>query len=56
MEYFSHAGEALEAFLAIVGGFKIFARYTPWKWDDKAFDYAERYAKKAASWFPKKKK
>ena len=45
-----------EAMLAVLGGMKILARYTPWKWDDKLFDKAEEYAKKAFSYFPKKKK
>ena len=60
MEILEHLPEILEALLACIGGLKILSRYTPWKWDDKAFDKAEKPVKwaadKAKEYLPKKKK
>lgn len=51
-----HGPEVVEAILAIIGGMKVLARYTKWKWDDKLFDQAENVAKKAKEVLPKRKK
>jgi hypothetical protein len=32
----------LQDILAIIGALKIIARYTPWKWDDKLFNFFDR--------------
>lgn len=55
MQVLSYADEALVAILAIVGGLKVFARYTKWTWDDKALETVERVAKTALSIFKKAK-
>ena len=52
---FEEGPRIAEACLAVVGGMRILARYTPWKWDDKCFEAVEKWAKKAVSWLPKKK-
>lgn len=54
MDIIRYAPEALVAFLAVIGGLKVFARYTAWTWDDKALEQAERIAKIALSIFKKK--
>lgn len=33
--------EALTAALAVIGGLKVFARYTKWTWDDKLLSVLE---------------
>jgi len=54
LEIIDKAPDILVAFLAIVGGLKLFARYTKWTWDDRALEQAERIAKIALSLFKKK--
>ena len=50
------APRILEACLAVIGGLKVMARYTPWKWDDKLMDKAEKPVKWVAEKMPKRKK
>jgi len=48
MEFLSNVPEIMEAMLAVLGGMRILSRYTPWKWDDKMFEAAEKPVKKVA--------
>lgn len=41
MEWLSSIAEVMQAILAIVGGLKVIARYTPWHWDDRMFEILE---------------
>jgi len=34
--------QILQAVLSFIGALKIIARYTPWKWDDKIFNFFDR--------------
>jgi len=35
----TNIAEILQDLLAVIGALKIIARYTPWKWDDKLFNF-----------------
>lgn len=54
-DFISRLPEYLVVALAVIGGLRVVAQYTPWKWDDKLFSSAENFAKKAQEFFPKKK-
>lgn len=41
IDVLSSVAEVVTSILAIVGGLKVLARYTPWQWDDKIFAVLE---------------
>lgn len=53
MEFLEKVPELLTALLATLGGLRLLSRYTPWKWDDKAFEAAEKPVKWAAAFVKK---
>ncbi len=51
----NEAPKYAQAFLMLVGGLGVVARYTPWKWDDRFFRGLEAPAKAMVKLFPRKK-
>ncbi len=49
MDILTGIADVVTSLLAILGGLRVLARYTPWKWDDKLFVILESPAK----WFRK---
>lgn len=50
----SNGADIAYATLAIIGGLKIIARYTPWEGDDKALEFIEAPFKWLADKLPRK--
>lgn len=48
MEILNAIPEIVTAILASIGGLKVVARYTPWKWDDTVLEKVEKPVKWAA--------